>query len=331
MSESYAQADFKTWQGFRVLAVDGSTIRLPNTPEILAHFGNQSTDNVPQARLSQLYDALNHTTIEMLVKPFRISERKMAHEHLLKTAPNDLLVYDRGYPCYELCADHVKLERPFLMRVPVQFRKAIRSFANSENEDIQINIKPRRKLSKRYLQERGLPEHITVRLIKVMLDTGTEEILMTTLLDQEQYPTQEFKALYHLRWSVEEDYKVKKSRLEIENFTGKSVESIYQDIHAKVLTQNLMALVSWVAEPEVEAASKGRKYRYKINVTQALSKMKHNVVRIIHTAGTQQRNLLRGLVKIVGNTLEAVRPGRQYPRKPHRTPKQYHSTYSKLQ
>jgi hypothetical protein len=32
---------------------------------------------------------------------------------------------------------------------------------------------------------------------------------------------------------VEEDYKAIKCRMELENFTGKSVLSVYQDFHAK--------------------------------------------------------------------------------------------------
>jgi hypothetical protein len=49
-------------------------------------------------------------------------------------------------------------------------------------------------------------------------------------------------ALYHQRWGIEEDYKVMKSRLTIENFSGFSVEAVLQDIHAKTLTKNLAAV-----------------------------------------------------------------------------------------
>ena len=47
----------RTWHGFRLLAIDGTTLRLPNTPEMTTHFGPQpDTTSVcrPMARVSQL-------------------------------------------------------------------------------------------------------------------------------------------------------------------------------------------------------------------------------------------------------------------------------------
>ena len=51
-----------------------------------------------------------------------------------------------------------------------------------------------------------------------------------------------FSDLYHSRWPVEENYKIIKSRIELENFSGKSALSVYQDFHAKVLMKNIVSL-----------------------------------------------------------------------------------------
>jgi hypothetical protein len=45
---------------------------------------------------------------------------------------------------------------------------------------------------------------IPVRLIRVLLPTGEVEILMTSLLDRDDHPAEEFATLYHLRWAQEE-------------------------------------------------------------------------------------------------------------------------------
>ena len=66
----------------------------------------------------------------------------------------------------------------------------------------------------------------------------------TSALDQQAYPYALFKELYHERWPVEEDYKVLKSRIEVENWSGESVLVIYQDFHAKIFTKNLAAIVA---------------------------------------------------------------------------------------
>jgi len=49
--------------------------------------------------------------------------------------------------------------------------------------------------------------------------------------------------LYHQRWPVEEDYKLIKCRIQIENFSGKTVHSVYQDFHAKVFAKNLASIL----------------------------------------------------------------------------------------
>lgn len=59
IEQAARQIGLRRWRGFRVLAVDGSTARLPNTPAIEAHFGRPVGSGVPLARLSRLYDVLN--------------------------------------------------------------------------------------------------------------------------------------------------------------------------------------------------------------------------------------------------------------------------------
>lgn len=85
---------------------------------------------------------------------------------------------------------------------------------------------------------------IPVRLIRVELNTGEVEMLVTSLLDTVAYPIAVFEDLYHCRWPVEENYKVMKCRIEIENFSGESVWAVYQDFHAKVFTMNLTAILA---------------------------------------------------------------------------------------
>jgi hypothetical protein len=83
-----------------------------------------------------------------------------------------------------------------------------------------------------------------------------------------------FKELYHTRWPVEEDYKALKSRIEVENWSGKSVLAVYQDFHAKVFTKNLTALLTYPARKVVKQESQGKKYTYQVNMTNVLSKIK---------------------------------------------------------
>ena len=159
----------------------------------------------------------------------------------------------------------------------------------------------------------GLPTtSITLRLIKIKLSKYNTEVLITSLLDQDQFPYKEFKILYHQRWFIEEDYKIMKSRLEIENFSGFSVEAIKQDIHAKLLTKNLAALAIIEAENITKEKYKHRKLRYKINFTYTLSQLKDNIVRFI--LRISESNLSSIIISQIACTVNAVRPGRKFDR-----------------
>ncbi len=73
---------------------------------------------------------------------------------------------------------------------------------------------------------------------------------MTRLGDE--IPATEFSALYFQRWGIEEDDKHQKCRAELENFSGKTVHSVYQDIYAKLLTINLSSMCAFAAEEQVQ-------------------------------------------------------------------------------
>ena len=52
-------------------------------------------------------------------------------------------------------------------------------------------------------------------------------------------PYEDFKELYHQRWSIETEFDRLKNIHEIENFSGRKEICIKQDIYAKILTYNM--------------------------------------------------------------------------------------------
>ena len=153
-----------------------------------------------------------------------------------------------------------------------------------------ITLAPNRPETKRRCIDSGT----SVEPIKVELSDGNTEILATSLLDEVKYPYVDFKSLYALRWNVEEDFKTKKVWIELENFSGKSIESIYQDIYAKLFVQNLAGLIAWSAAPLID------------------DKMKHCIAKL---ASSSISNAIRALIDIFVLTVEPIRPGRSYERK----------------
>ncbi len=303
----------KRWHDFRLLAVDGSNLRLPDSPDIRATFGPPPNGSaVPKARLSQLYDVLNHWVVDLDVEPMTVGERVLAGEYLVQTRPDDLLLYDRGYPAFWFLAAHQQEQRHYCMRLSTTFSNQVQAFANSCDKSARILMTPNES-AKAQCQQFGLPvDPIPMRLVKVPLETGETEILATSLIDESRYFTPWFKRLYHFRWNIEESFKTEKCRLELENFTGLSSLSVLQDIYAKIFVMNLSRALAWVAQCVADRLYRHRKHSYRINFAHALSVMKDQIVRLL--LGIGPPSLLPDIVWSMARSVEAVRPDRTYPR-----------------
>lgn len=317
----------RRWHGFRLLAVDGSMFLLPKVPAIMAAFG-QRGEVTPQARFSRLYDVLNRVIVAADIEPQGVGERVLAGEYLPATLADDLLLYDRGYPAFWLFAAHAAEQRHFCARVPRTFCTEVAAFAAGSARSTALLLTPAAE-ARRQCHAFGLPtEALALRLIRVRLKDGEEEFLITSLLDEETFPTSLFKHLYHLRWGIEEGYKKEKCWAEVENFSGRTLHALQQDILAKVLALNLTAILVWVAQWMTKRLYQARRRAYQVNFANALSKMKDNVVRLLDLAPPP--GLLERLVCAMASEVEAIRPDRSFPRdiKPTK-PKRFHPNYKR--
>jgi hypothetical protein len=307
----------KRWFGFTLLAIDGSTVKIPRTSEVENHFGVWSVNSqnpCPLARISQMFDVLNKITVDAIISPKAIGERELCESHFMKLMPNDLVLLDRGYPAYWLFNLILSWDGNFCARVQVDKWIPIKKFFRSGKLQKIIQLKaPTSSISK--CRELGLDTlDLKLRLIQIQLENGETEILITSLIDTEKYPLEIFFDLYHHRWPVEEDYKVMKCRIEIENFTGKSVLSVYQDFHARIFSKNLTAILAFPTRQDIEQNNDDKLHQYQINFTQAVSKMKDTIVLLFNRPLDVAKNLIAALHDLFIKTVEPVRPNRKYPR-----------------
>lgn len=306
-----------TWHGFNLLAIDGSTARLPQIKEIAEHFGvwhSKGGSECPIARVSQMFDVLNNLSIDATISPKSVGERQLAAQHFLNLLPTDLILLDRGYPAYWLFNLILSLGSNFCARISCTKWKIIRKFYHSGKKE-QVIYLPAPTTSRKQCLEMGLDtKPLRLRLIRVELDTGETEILVTSLIDPDLYPAHIFHELYHERWPVEEDYKTVKCWIEIENFSGKSVLSVYQDFHAKIFSKNMTSALAYPTREIVRQASEGKKYEYQINFAQALSNTKNVIVLLFERSKEAATLLISQLHEIFIKTIEPIRPGRKFPR-----------------
>lgn len=321
----------QTWNGRRLVAVDGSTVQVPNTPENLAHFGAWQPARggpCPMARVSQMFDVLNAITLDPLIVPKAQGERELAAAHFSYLCPGDLVLLDRGYPAFWLFALILDKDAQFCARMKLSGWKVVQQFVASGLSEQTVIVQPTYAACQECHKRKLSTKCLMIRLIRVELDNGEVEVLATSLLDSQTYPVSIFKELYHLRWPVEEQYKVMKCRIEIENFSGTSVLAVYQDFHAKVFTANLTAILARPAQEVVTQGNAEKKYSYQINMTNVISKMKDTVVLLFQRSNILP--LLHDLWQLMIKTIEPIRPDRSYPRTKRVNPKKFPMCYKPI-
>src|SRR6218665_1354692 len=85
----YEKAHFYTWHQKRLLAVDGTTLMLPNHPTVTEEFGQhefgpKADSKRSMALASVLYDVLNLLALDSEIAPYDSSEKNLLVKHLDK-------------------------------------------------------------------------------------------------------------------------------------------------------------------------------------------------------------------------------------------------------
>ena len=196
------------YRGHRLLAVDGHTLTVPDTPANAAYFGRPSTARgagaFPQVQGVYLVEVGTHAVVDAGFWPCRTSERRGARRLLRSLPAGSLLLYDRGLHEYDLVAGAQARQAHVLGRLPATV-KPVRDPRCKPLPDgswlawLQPSDRARRADG----------ECVRVRVIEYTLDDphrpGHRERhrLLTTLLDPQAAPALELAVLYHERWEVE--------------------------------------------------------------------------------------------------------------------------------
>jgi len=278
------------WRGHRLLGIDGSTLRLPSHPETAAEFGvstaiNQSGGAIIDytlARISVLYDLLNDLGLDAEMAPQSTGEREMAIKQLQYVGKNDVLLWDRGYTGFLMMAQVRAHGAHFIGRC------SDRSFFTAQ-ELFKLNRAGRSIIVKQMaapahqtaLRALNLPLEMVVRFLSVRLPTGELEVLVTSLLEEEVYPTEEFLDVYHWRWKHETYHQMLKSRLDLENWTGQTLEAVRQDVQAAVFVSNLESLLSQEVQEALSKGDADRKYPLQVNRSVSYHALKERLLDLL--------------------------------------------------
>jgi hypothetical protein len=316
--EAAYQGVIKRWRGYRLLAIDGSKINLPNDPKLREYFGTVGAGNrSPCAQGAILYDIENDLVVDARIEPTAVDERTLAGEHIRKLAGmatfgKELILFDRGYPSMELIGELLKAGIDFVMRVREKFDCGIDALVAGDH---------------RVVLEQGGRGPIGVRVVKFRLGGRETETLITSLTGK-SCPFSGFKALYFKRWPIETKYDEVKKKLEVENFSGILADNIRQDFYAAMTMTNIAGGLYEEAQEEVEEwqLGKGNKWKYQVNENHEVVVLKYRLI-VTHLEKEEEVRgaMFEEIVKVYKFRLIPIRPNRSIPRVQARKVKFHHN------
>ncbi len=275
------------------MGIDGSEIELQHGSSIYKEFGRVFTnrESINVSKSVVIYDLLNELVIDSELNIYNSSERASAIKQFkrMKTdgkSRKDIIVADRGFPSLEVFSELLSMGYDFVIRYSGNnFLRETLALVESNENELEISLKSfyQRKRNPRIkeLLSNGSPDKIKLRVVKLTLSNGVKEYLITSILDKNELTIEDFNEIYNLRWNEEVYFDFQKNIMEIENFTGKSVETIKQDYYCTILVGNLHSLIIADAQEEVDEETKKNaklKYeKYKINKSVTFGIMREQI------------------------------------------------------
>ncbi|MCT4697171.1 IS4 family transposase [Candidatus Cardinium sp. TP] len=236
--------NYGTWKTYRLIAVDGSSIRLPVSSEIISQFGRFKPNGTngtmpPLARVSLFVDLCTSLVCNARLAPWNVGEETLAASKLpevieqMRALNQDklLFIYDRGYTSVKFIKQHNDSKVDFIFRVQGNSYKKLWKRVESGEADFDCIVESK---------DKSISQQ--VRVVAFRLSNGKREVLITSLFDREQFTLESISKAYALRWHIEECYKRLKVSAELENFSGTHLEAVLQEFWAHLVMCNLLAL-----------------------------------------------------------------------------------------
>jgi hypothetical protein len=111
---------------------------------------------------------------------------------------------------------------------------------------------------------------MSFRVVRFVLPNGSYETVVTNL-DASDFPPDEIKLIYKMRWGIETSFRELKYTVGLTNFHAKKQESIIQEIYARIIMYNFAEMIT----AHVVISQGGRKHEYKVNFAVAVLICRH--------------------------------------------------------
>lgn len=315
----YESFNVRLFKGeYLVLAIDGSTFNIPHTQELEGFFHRQKNQASEYllGKISVLYDVLNKITLDTRIASCKTSEKDMALQHVewlkefqKRINKKIIMVFDRGYPALGFFLLLKELGIGFACRAHASIhRKPLKALKENDVEKllcIESGPKPSQK-SRVDTWLKMLPKHENIYKYNVRCIKDKNFILLTNLYKEDGFDESDLKYLYSKRWDIEIHYRSIKVDTLLENFSGKKLLAIFQEIHATILIQNLARIFEY----DLSEKKKGLKGRFQPNHREVLGFIKIAISQL-YKKGVR---VLKRLLTFIKPKWERIKPDRKYPR-----------------
>ena len=297
------------YKGMTLIAIDGTDIALENSPELIREYGCSGPDkNAATALASVAFGPLDNFVYDCRIDRYDKDERDLAKLHINRLLElgmgNSLLLFDRWYPSAEFIGYVLEKGFSFIMRVRRKWN---------------LEVDAIRTQGRIAVTHGGFTHRI--RVLKVRLDTGEVETLLTNL-SQKQLPIRKAGALYFKRWGIETGYDVLKSKLQMENFSGKTKIAVEQDFYATIFLLNMAFAHASIANDEIAVSDDGKQLKHprKANLNRSIGKLRDCFWDMLAEPDRQKRqaifeNLILEIARYPVPIVPNRSPARKKPRK----------------
>lgn len=303
------------WNGFRLLALDGTCLRLPRQA-LGEHFGyarnRKGRRAVPQARLTMLQLPLVRLPWRYELTPKTQGESTVAARLLKDIHRDDLVLMDRGFFHFNLFQQIEQAGAYFAIRRIKRLRfRTIRRLG--EKDQLVVWTPAARRWQGASMKLRVIGYQIkgfrASWIVSNVLDPKRiSRRQFVGLADSEAWRTEKDAGLYHRRWEIETTFRELKRVQQMHKLRGRTPQTIEFEVAGHVL---LYLLVRWLM---VEAAVKAGKSPLRLSFSEALAEVRRAASVLPICPRRRWRDLAERMLDRIASHEVPWRPGRHYPR-----------------
>jgi hypothetical protein len=315
------------WHGRNVRVVDGSTVTMPDTPENQAAYPQQKSQNpgcgFPIARVLVVFSLSVGTVLTAAIGKYK--GKQTGENSLLRGlydafVEGDVILADRYFSGWFDIALPLQRGLDVVLRKHQLRRTDFRQGRRLGKDDHLVSwIKPARPKWMSRAQYAALPDELTLREVRVrVVQKGFRTrslVVVTTLVDAEQYPSEEIALLYRRRWQAELHLRSLKIVLQMDQLRCKSPERVRNEFWTHLLGYNLIRGVM------AQAALASGRSPWEISFKGTLQTLHHFLPVLLSSMSTEA--WCKALLAAIATHLVGHRPDRFEPRRVKRRPKHY--------